>query len=124
MQKDLILTIIAPNIRLQPRNCIRNINTHTRRPTHKHTCPPSKDPLPIRPARRHLLQHISQIRSSVFRGPAFLLLAADEGETNEVLLELGRRGGETKIEGCGVWDLDLEITGFLARVCLSGGSGE
>ena len=100
MQENLILTIITPNISLQSRNRIRNINSHARRPTHKDTRPPPKDALSIHTTSRHLLQHVSEIRTSVFGAPAFLLyLLPDEGEAHEVLLEFGRCGREAEVEG-------------------------
>jgi hypothetical protein len=122
MQENLILGVIPPNIRLQSRHRIRNIDSHRRRPTDENTCPASEDAFAINASRRHLLQHVAEIRAAVLGAPAFLLdLGAHEGEAHEVLLELGWCGWEAEVEGGTGFrggDFDLHFCGFDPRVCL------
>lgn len=73
-----------------------HIPPHTRRPTHKHARPAPKPPFKT-------AQHEGDIRPSVLRAPALLLLrrgdGGQEGEAHEGFLEHGRRGGEAEVEG-------------------------
>jgi hypothetical protein len=121
MQENLILGVIPPNIRLQSRDRIRNIDSHRRRPTHEDTRPASEDAFTIYTARRHLFQHVAEIGTAVLGAPAFLFhLGAHEGEAHEVLLELRGGGGEAEVEGGTGFrggDVDLHFCGFNPGVC-------
>src|SRR5690242_456634 len=134
MQKNLIPPAITPHTPLQLRHRLTNTNPHTRRSANKHA----------RPAAEVATQPLEQerdIRASVLGAPAVLFLdrCRQESEAHQVLLELGGRRGEAKVEalhlrrGAGVvyvWvygaragaDGLRDVEGEVA-VCAAGGDG-
>ena len=107
VQEQLLPLRIPPDLLLQLRHRPRDIDAHARRPAHKDARPPAK-------VGAELAQHIRNVWPAVLGAPAVLLLSyrrRQEGEAHKVLLEVGRRGREAKVEamcviiadGCGGW---------------------
>lgn len=95
VQINLISIRYIPHCPLQLRNCITDINPHARRSADEHTCPASS------PFFAHLPEHERNVWPAIFSAPASFSRfdgSWQKSKSHEVLLELCRRGGKTKVK--------------------------